>query len=243
MCLRTFWDTGSPRHGFTPGDGRVSGARRARAPSPAHPLNPGLPVSPGKLGTGVKPSACRRWRPGTQPVCDPPPSSSPKGWKEAGAARAGTSWGWGGFQGDAVGRARALTPCPGHAPSAARGPRAGGQWTGSQVPSPRAAHPGRDRLAVRVQHLCQQVSPSLPCPGPAGLMGTQGATPRTVNSAQSPRQPGRQWGRAQAVLSSVLCRMDNGEACFILSSRNEVDRTAAVSVRAPPGAHAAAPRR
>lgn len=25
------------------------------------------------------------------------------------------------------------------------------------------------------------------------------------------------------------CRMDNGEACFILSSRNEVDRTAAVS--------------
>lgn len=24
-------------------------------------------------------------------------------------------------------------------------------------------------------------------------------------------------------------RMDNGEACFILSSRNEVDRTAAVS--------------
>lgn len=27
----------------------------------------------------------------------------------------------------------------------------------------------------------------------------------------------------------LLCRMDNGEACFILSSRNEVDRTAAVS--------------
>lgn len=26
-----------------------------------------------------------------------------------------------------------------------------------------------------------------------------------------------------------VCRMDNGEACFILSSRNEVDRTAAVS--------------
>jgi len=26
-----------------------------------------------------------------------------------------------------------------------------------------------------------------------------------------------------------ICRMDNGEACFILSSRNEVDRTAAVS--------------
>lgn len=27
--------------------------------------------------------------------------------------------------------------------------------------------------------------------------------------------------------------MDNGEACFILSSRNEVDRTAAVSAPAP----------
>lgn len=31
----------------------------------------------------------------------------------------------------------------------------------------------------------------------------------------------------------VFCRMDNGEACFILSSRNEVDRTAAVSVDLP----------
>lgn len=29
--------------------------------------------------------------------------------------------------------------------------------------------------------------------------------------------------------------MDNGEACFILSSRNEVDRTAAVSVGGAPG--------
>lgn len=42
-------------------------------------------------------------------------------------------------------------------------------------------------------------------------------------------------------LRSVLCRMDNGEACFILSSRNEVDRTAAVSAPALPRAPAAAP--
>lgn len=38
--------------------------------------------------------------------------------------------------------------------------------------------------------------------------------------------------------------MDNGEACFILSSRNEVDRTAAVSAPAPRAEHedpAAAP--
>ncbi|XP_051040821.1 potassium channel subfamily T member 1 isoform X5 [Phodopus roborovskii] len=33
--------------------------------------------------------------------------------------------------------------------------------------------------------------------------------------------------RANLTQQLVLCRMDNGEACFILSSRNEVDRTAA----------------
>lgn len=30
------------------------------------------------------------------------------------------------------------------------------------------------------------------------------------------------------ILNGLSCRMDNAEACFILSSRNEVDRMAAV---------------
>ena len=37
--------------------------------------------------------------------------------------------------------------------------------------------------------------------------------------------------------------MDNGEACFILSSRNEVDRTAAVSAPQPPASHLPASQR
>lgn len=50
----------------------------------------------------------------------------------------------------------------------------------------------------------------------------------------SPGLLGRLWvrGHTQQLL---LCRMDNGEACFILSSRNEVDRTAAVSSGPVPG--------
>uniref|UniRef100_A0A452DVE5 Potassium sodium-activated channel subfamily T member 1 n=1 Tax=Capra hircus TaxID=9925 RepID=A0A452DVE5_CAPHI len=35
----------------------------------------------------------------------------------------------------------------------------------------------------------------------------------------------------------MRAKMDNGEACFILSSRNEVDRTAAVSAPRPPAPH------
>lgn len=41
----------------------------------------------------------------------------------------------------------------------------------------------------------------------------------------------------------MLCRMDNGEACFILSSRNEVDRTAAVSATGPPAPRDPQPHR
>lgn len=112
--------------------------------------------------------------------------------------------------------------------SAARGWGRGMRGADLATPRPLAACPRRAQDSRRAAASLPPTAPSsTPQPHPECV----GAHP----------QPVQGWSERGGVLTAqtdlVLCRMDNGEACFILSSRNEVDRTAAVSAPRPPAPH------